>query len=184
MNSPDDLFCPVCKMENQPGAITCTFCKTPLTHHSSGSLATLEVSEPPAHAASNWDFDHSIIGTFRGIILCVEKSPEVLKIEKSEPFILGRNLEKLRGNKGEEIIDLSSYDAYEKGVSRQHLLIYPVEDGYGVADMDSTNGTWLNQRRLLPNRFYTLEAENEIRLGHLLIRLLWSSSNKPQKSPE
>jgi hypothetical protein len=182
MNTPDDLFCPVCKIENLPGAIRCAFCQSPLIPDPADPLATLEVAGAPAVESADWELDRTALGSFRGIILWVEKSPNILKIETREAFILGRNLENLRGKNGEEIIDLSSYGAYEKGVSRRHLLVQAVDGGYGIADLDSTNGTWLNQQRLLSNRFYALERENEIRLGHLLMRLSLSFFDETQDS--
>lgn len=181
MNSPYKLFCPVCKIENLPGAITCAFCQASLIDDPPVSLTTLKVSEFPADMTANWDPVQIDFGAYQGIVICVEKSPVVLKIEISEPFILGRNLENAKGKQGEVIIDLTSFEAFEKGVSRQHAVLRPVESGYEIADLDSTNGTWVNQRRLIPGRFYPLDADNEIRVGHLLLRLLVSVSNTHTK---
>lgn len=57
-------------------------------------------------------------------------------------------------------------------VSRRHALICPVEHGYEIVDLFSTNGTWIGDLRLLPNKAYPLTSGDMLRLGQerLLVR--------------
>jgi len=179
MNSSDGLFCQVCKIQNVPGALECAFCSAPLITGEPERPTTLGVSETLAEGIPNWANVQIDSGSSTKILLLVDHSADPLSVEPGEPFILGRNLEKLKGNKGESIIDLSPFEAYDKGVSRRHALVQPAGSEYLITDLDSTNGTWVNQHRIIPGRFYPLEMNSEIRLGHLLLRLILPVLNNP-----
>lgn len=69
----------------------------------------------------------------------------------------------------EEFIDLSGYQAYSLGVSRQHARIDYGSGAYTVEDLGSSNGTWLNGNRLEPNRTYTLRRGDHLQLGELMM---------------
>jgi hypothetical protein len=172
-------FCPVCKIENLPGTTVCAFCSAPLYPDTAGFSTTLEVPETSSEKAPDWTAFEAVAEEDGRIVLFVADSVIRLDVEPGKPFILGRNLEKIVGTKGEMIVDLTSFEAYEKGVSRQHILVRPVEGGFVASDLDSTNGTWLNERRMLPGRFYPLETKSEIRMGQLYVYLLFPTPNRP-----
>jgi pSer/pThr/pTyr-binding forkhead associated (FHA) protein len=64
-------------------------------------------------------------------------------------------------------VDLSPFEAAEKGVSRQHIKIQFKSPLFYVTDLGSSNGTWLNGRRLVPNSGRPLRHGDELRLGQL-----------------
>ncbi len=67
--------------------------------------------------------------------------------------------------RGGLVIDLVPFDAIQMGVSRRHALIHREEDGYYITDLNSTNGTRINGRRLLPNTPCRLSSGDIVRLG-------------------
>jgi pSer/pThr/pTyr-binding forkhead associated (FHA) protein len=68
-------------------------------------------------------------------------------------------------------IDLSEDGAAGAGVSRLHAVVVQTDQGVAITDLDSANGTRLNDRRLPPNLPYALESGDEIKLGELLIHV-------------
>jgi hypothetical protein len=64
-------------------------------------------------------------------------------------------------------IDLSPFGADEMGVSRRHVKIQYKSPLFYVTDLGSSNGTWLNGRRLVPNSGRPLRNGDELRLGQL-----------------
>jgi FHA domain len=50
-------------------------------------------------------------------------------------------------------------------ISRQHLEIVKQDDKYWVKDLDSTNGTLLNDDRIIPGNLYELKHNAKIGLG-------------------
>lgn len=67
------------------------------------------------------------------------------------------------------LVDLSPYEAFSRGVSRKHAYINYDGSGYTVEDLASSNGTWLNENRLLPRQPYPLHSGDYLQLGELLL---------------
>ncbi len=75
-------------------------------------------------------------------------------------------------------VDLASADGMSLGVSREHAVIRRVDERYFIEDLNSTNGTWLNENRLAPGQPYPINNGDQIRLGQLLVLVYFSFSNK------
>lgn len=69
----------------------------------------------------------------------------------------------------EHFLDLSPYQAHTKGVSRMHAAISQMGHTLMLTDLGSTNGTFLNEQRLMPNQPRILRDGDMIRLGHLVM---------------
>jgi pSer/pThr/pTyr-binding forkhead associated (FHA) protein len=82
----------------------------------------------------------------------------------AEGYVIGRADEALHYMPD---IDLADYDSRDKGVSRRHAALVDYEGIPHLIDLYSANGTYLNGKRLSPDRPYALEAINEVRLGTL-----------------
>ncbi|MCD0458499.1 FHA domain-containing protein [Roseiconus lacunae] len=52
-----------------------------------------------------------------------------------------------------------------KSVSRRHSLLLHNEDGFGVLDLKSTGGTYVNGERLTPHQWHVLADGDELRFG-------------------
>ena len=67
----------------------------------------------------------------------------------------------------------ADYVLPDESVSRMHVRF--AGDGTGKAtemqDLNSTNGTWLNGRRLKPNETVSIRAGDEIGIGRLRFEL-------------
>ena len=57
-------------------------------------------------------------------------------------------------------------------VSREHCQIVPHGDGYLLRDLGSTNGTWLDDRRIAGRRDAPLGSGARIRIGSLILKYL------------
>lgn len=65
------------------------------------------------------------------------------------------------------VVDLGAYDGALYGVSRQHAVIKRSGKGYAIQDLESRNGTWVNERRLLLHETRPLRSGDILRLGQL-----------------
>ncbi|MEO1164458.1 MAG: FHA domain-containing protein [Chloroflexota bacterium] len=72
-------------------------------------------------------------------------------------------------------IDLSTVGGREKGVSRKHAMIIQDEGTLSIIDNKSANGTFLNGQKLAPEQPRVLRDGDELRLGHLVIRVSFLS---------
>lgn len=57
-------------------------------------------------------------------------------------------------------------------ISRQHLRIVWREDKYFAEDLNSSNGSWLNDTRMTPRDLYELRPDDVLRLGPFLVRVV------------
>ena len=69
-------------------------------------------------------------------------------------------------------IDLTVYQAYASGVSRLHAVLKRQENKVSVMDLGSSNGTYLNGKRLKPNVEEPISNGDLLSLGKLKIQIL------------
>ncbi len=68
-------------------------------------------------------------------------------------------------------VDLSQDGAFKQGVSRKHAAIIYKDGSLQVVDRGSSNGTFLNGRRLIPGQPCLLRDGDELLLGQLALRI-------------
>jgi CheY-like chemotaxis protein len=68
-------------------------------------------------------------------------------------------------------IDLTTFDAFGKGVSRKHAIITVKEHRLMMRDLNSTNGTRLNNAVCAPGQEYRLRHGDELVLGQLRLQV-------------
>ena len=64
-------------------------------------------------------------------------------------------------------IDLGQHGGSLAGVSRNHARLVRCPEGWLLEDLNSTNGTFVNQTRLLPGRQVRIHDGDAIRCGQL-----------------
>ncbi|HEX8682317.1 MAG TPA: FHA domain-containing protein [Ardenticatenaceae bacterium] len=88
-------------------------------------------------------------------------------------YILGRG--ESNGGSGADV-DLGVYGGDKAGVSRRHARL--IRRGYDiyVEDLNSTNGTFINERRLTPNKPILVKQGEMVHLGMLRVAFRLSSA--------
>lgn len=167
-----EIFCPACKRLNESTAKVCVFCgaKIDLT---AGSRQTAILPEKDLNAVMQEiekTFVRRLIAPEKGIGIYSSNDPTPITIQDSPRFYLGRVNP---GAPSEGLVDLTAYRGYEEGVSHKHALIRRTESGYEITDLGSTNGTWLNRKRLTPNQAYPLTNKAQIYLGGLCLYVVF-----------
>lgn len=66
-------------------------------------------------------------------------------------------------------IDLTPIHGLELGISRIHASVVAIEGQYYIKDMGSTNGTFVNEQRLVPYQMFPLRSGDKLRLGNLSV---------------
>jgi len=78
-------------------------------------------------------------------------------------------------------VDLIPYFGKSLGVSRRHAEILLRDGAYFLRDLDSANGTWLNNKSVT-NQAQPLKSGDQIRLGELLIVVFLSEKDSQSHS--
>lgn len=167
------IKCTECGTSQEEGSLFCSECGGFLLVEAGKITAVLPFSEfanrpPPPPLAED---ALAPAQTTRKITLVVPSSRRRFKLEVLEEVMVGRASSELVPE-----VDLTDDDGAEKGVSRLHAKIRAVQNGLVLIDLDSTNGTLLNNYRLPPNEPYPLKSGDEIRFGDLLVHIFLSST--------
>ncbi len=168
------IVCSNCKHINMAGALFCSECGTRLggsdpftTQNMKPSQVNEEAKSNPAAPApppvtlNNW------------VTLHLLDTGQVLPLAERNEFTLGRISE------GQPImpdIDLSPYQAYARGVSRLHAVLKREASHVFLMDLGSSNGTFVNGKRLAPNVDHAVSNGDVIALGKLKIQILLKAS--------
>ena len=161
--------CPKCGTKNPENEASCVRCGEPLVNATTRSLGDTDFEE----GIPKWGS-----ARFNGMMLL---KLDVLKSDQSFEFLADEVTELAIGRvdpdsgKAPEV-DLTASDAMDKGVSRHHATIVRRDGALHIVDNDSANGTYLNGQRLVARQPRILRDGDDIRLGHLVVRVTFSIS--------
>jgi len=176
-NTDSGIFCPACKMKNETTASVCTYCNTPLGEHPNQKTVMLKnIREVTGLLPDDYEdfLDAPLPPTQRfmdfeipskGIVLINLENGQPIAIQKEKSFILGRVSAEISLER--PLVDLTPFSALELGISRVHVMIRQTKEGYEIMDLESSNGTWLENQRLIPKQPYPIESGDRIRIGRL-----------------
>ncbi len=102
------------------------------------------------------------------IELRVVGTASVVQARVGEAMVIGRG-DSASGFAPE--VDLTTFDAFSKGVSRKHALITVKNQRLMLRDLNSTNGTRLNNAICAPGEEYRLRHGDEMMLGQLRLQV-------------
>jgi hypothetical protein len=162
------IKCPNCKHEEADGAIFCSECGTQLVK--SENITTQKID---AHS------DNLVTGPMQEIpdysnawiSLHILDSGQILPVAERNEFTIGR----ISDNQPiMPDIDLSAFKAYDNGVSRLHAVIRRNSGNVIIMDLGSSNGTYVNGIRMLPNVEQSLHHGDVVALGKLKMQVVLS----------
>jgi len=160
-------FCAVCKFENEADATVCVNCQTPLKDDHTAQITTKRLTENTS-VLSKKVIEDLIKSSMpeKGLTIYIINNNELIIVEED-------HAELILGRKTADSIDTSSYlinvGAYDGFVSRRHAKIIKSNNGYEIMDMGSSNGTWMDKQRLIPNKLYPLHSSAQIQMGHIQV---------------
>jgi pSer/pThr/pTyr-binding forkhead associated (FHA) protein len=108
----------------------------------------------------------SVQSSVKGPRLVVVATGSLLILPQKDEVLIGRA--DPRGKVAPDI-DLSRHGGGTAGVSRQHARLLRRDDNWMIEDLDSTNGTFVNEERVSPTQPTWLNSGDEVRCGHLLL---------------
>lgn len=173
MSDPAERFCPSCKYKVEMDAAVCAYC--------GASLEGAQLDRTTEKMAQASTTTHDLQGPSQpasaiptsGIAVYFVGETKAIAIMELDEFTLGRHVTE----EVADIVDLTHYGGLEMGVSRRHALIRRTVLGYEIMDLNSTNGTWLDEKRLVPNKTYPLASGLQIRLGQMLLFTVFGTAS-------
>jgi pSer/pThr/pTyr-binding forkhead associated (FHA) protein len=162
------IICSNCKSQEPDGAIFCSDCGT--------QLIQLDVAQTQKFATDSDEMRGAIYYTDQlsnqnkaWISLHLLDSGTILPISERTEFTLGR----LSDNQPiEPDVDLSQFKAFDHGVSRLHAIIRQNQGNVIMIDLGSSNGTYVNGMRIMPNIEHPLRHGDIVALGKLKMQIV------------
>jgi len=164
------IICSNCQHENLSGAVYCAECGAQLDGVqtlTTEAISDEQIAEELRRKAPRPEADSIPVNSWLSLHLM--DSGKILPLASRNEFTLGRLSE------GQPImpdIDLTPYQAYASGVSRLHAVVKRDGNQVMVMDLGSSNGTYLNGRRLNPHMEETLNHGDIVALGKLKLQVL------------
>lgn len=162
------MVCSVCQKKNFPGAATCAWCGSPLqvTTFKVPNLDDIIGVTPP----TTQDLPRQDTLSAGTLAIYVGGMSHPIIIQSRGKVILGR----YTPGEPPPTVDLSQYDAQHKGVSRQHAAVKFSYGNWVIEDLNSTNGTWLDDVQLQAHQPRELQNGAQVRLGQLTMFVYFS----------
>lgn len=156
------MNCPDCNANNLIGALVCEQCgadlyEALLERVATGQLASSSARDLPAVGVSP---------SSNPVVVYISGSEAPLALERRAGLVIGR------GTREEGIdVDMTAYGGQDLGVSRRHARFDAHSDPPTITDLDSVNGTFVNEVRLPANQAVVLRSGDEVRLGRMVLRV-------------
>ncbi|MCA9887520.1 MAG: FHA domain-containing protein [Anaerolineae bacterium] len=160
--------CPVCGHVNHENGTSCANCHVDLYDSLMEIVATRSLSI--LHTNPLKTVQTQLLENAQPIIIYFDHDDVPMVVDRDQSFVIGRQDDRA---KVDVDIDLSTLGALEKGVSRSHLILDTAIQPPHVTDLDSYNYSYINGQQLQPQRSYPLASGDELRLGHLTMRVYY-----------
>ena len=164
------IDCPECHYQELEGTLFCGNCGAPLRAAAGISTTvtlpfseTLSDSTPPLIGKKTGP-----VRDVRAIRLIIPISGRQVVLPLQKQIRIGRK-DPRRAAHPE--VDLTQDIDATAGISRLHAAILPTTQGIAIIDLNSVNGTQVNNYRLPPHLPYALNNGDELKLGNLLIHV-------------
>ncbi|MFO7537724.1 MAG: FHA domain-containing protein [Chloroflexota bacterium] len=170
--------CYECGEPQLEGAVFCTECGASLIQKATDTAANLTTVLPfrrfttPLKSPPVVQADVPLKTDEKQVVFIIPGHRRRLEMTLKEQLYIGRADPEAELNPE---LDLTNAGAEDAGVSRIHAVIQLTEEGVVLRDLNSTNGTLLNNYSLEPETSYLLNNGDEIHFGTLLVHILFNS---------
>lgn len=163
------IICSNCQHQNVSGAMFCAECGAQLDGVETLVTQAITDEQIEEELKKKSPRPEPVVSGDSWLSLHLMDSGKILPLASRNEFTLGRLSE------GQPImpdIDLTPYQAYASGVSRLHAVVKREGNRVVVMDLGSSNGTYLNGRRLNPHVEEPLSHGDIVAVGKLKIQIL------------
>lgn len=162
------VTCAKCGYENPTGQLICVQCDALLVPNGNAPEGATRELDNTIETDNLPRWGTARLGKERKLLLHIRGYDHPLVVTLSEEIILGR-YDTTTGEMPD--VDLADYGGEESGVSRRHAAIIVEDDALKVLDLGSANATYINGQKLIAHQARILRDGDELRLGHLVIRV-------------
>ena len=158
------IACPRCGHTNSLSAYQCVECGIKLANQTLEATSVEETMQLQSRTAPFMAEVDLNLNLYPGeVAIYLVEARFLLRFKYVQPIMIGRDDQPYSSNV--QYIDLATYCAFERGMSRHHALIQRAKGIYYITDLDSSNGTTVNGKLIGNNHSHPLENDSLILLG-------------------
>ena len=165
------IICSFCQHTELVGAVYCSQCGMLLSYQQNSPASTDFYPQDKVNEAEPLSFSTAAeaLPPSQAVYLKLHSSGRIIPLESGIEFTLGR----VSGDQPIlPDIDLSSYQAYELGVSRLHATIKISGSEITITDLGSANSTLVNGVNITAHEPHKLCSGDRIELGKLKLQIV------------
>jgi hypothetical protein len=164
------VSCPHCGKPNPAESSVCRGCGQLISAKPASPTRRLDDSIAKRIAMQSEFFppDSALLISIRGLKNALESFPR-------NKMLIGRGYSPVNG---QPFLDLTPYDGEALGVSRYHAEVRQMNNTLVLVDLDSDNGTYINEMRVFPYEVRVLRNNDELRFGKLIMRIAFRVPNR------
>lgn len=167
-----DLKCPNCQTPYRSGEMVCRACGMILFDPRT-STVHIRVNPELIRLRRRPGETHELLALGKHTLhLQIRGLSERIVFEEGTSVVLGRTD---LNSPDMARFDLTRFGGHERGVSREHCVISYRNAQFYVTDLNSSNGTFVNRKRLAANQACLLNDGDELTLGTLNMTLRFSA---------
>lgn len=203
----NQIICANCEAPNQANAEECSVCGHAFLPQGYNNIATVPITDEVLQAlseAETAEFDESEqapeskktkqldqIGVqsddtlkfgsvaFNGVLILTEEVTHTsfrIEDEAVQEVIIGRSDPAINH---QPKVDLAPFNAAKRGVSRHHAVISWRDDVLVITDCGSMNGTYLNGKRLVPDKARVLRDGDILHISSVRLDVAFQKASAP-----
>lgn len=170
--------CPKCAHENRLGVLVCEMCETPLLDESESKTLYVETETGPTEFVVASEFVTTSLSEHSTLIIVIQHEGRQHTIpldSEEEHHVIGR-YDKKSNNFVQ--VDLDKFDARKNGISRLHARLMHIGEQWMIEDLQSSNGTRINGRKLIPGQRYVVRNGDQIQFGGLAVQVYYAAHHQ------
>lgn len=163
------ITCVSCGHREFEGALFCTECGARL--RATADLFTQALPRdaiPQPQGTTATSAAHEEVAA-RMVELVLLEQEGVIPLFPGQHVVLGRAVK----DQPPPDLDLSPFGGYRAGVSRRHALLQFDGRRLSITDLQSSNGTWVNEQRIPPRQPVWLRHGDVLRLGKMKFQVVF-----------
>ena len=165
------IICPNCQNQEANGAIFCSQCGASLTGQPTMTTHKINTAEAKKMVGETFPFDAPAPDAPDSwVSIHMVETGQIIPLSDRTEYTLGRVSD---GQPVMPDVDLTQYNAYANGVSRLHAVLKKIDNHAVLMDLGSSNGTYVNGKRIGPKEEQEVQHGDLINLGKLRFQLLF-----------
>lgn len=167
--------CSECDHENELGVLVCVICGTSLLDESESKTIVIDTEIGPTELIVASEFVTTSLSERSTLIIVIyhKGKQETISLDSEEEHhIVGRYDE---SSNNFVQIDLNPFDARKNGISRLHARLMHIGEQWMIEDLQSSNGTRINGRKLQFGQRYVVRNGDQIQFGGLAVQVYYTA---------